>query len=55
MADFLEKYKVAYDILNHTGSKIPSIRIWCGPTVEASDIKKLLPWISESYKNSKDF
>ena len=37
-----------YDFNNHKGAP-PSLRIWCGPTVEAEDVAALLEWIAWSY------
>lgn len=37
-----------YDFNNHKGAP-PSLRIWCGPTVEAADVTVLLEWIEWSY------
>lgn len=37
-----------YDFNNHKGAP-PSLRIWCGPTVEADDVSALLEWIDWSY------
>lgn len=44
IAQKLEKEGVAYDIANHSLAPA-SFRIWCGPTVDASDIAALIPWI----------
>lgn len=48
IAMILEQEGVAFDIKGHFRSKA-CIRIWCGPTVEAQDIKKLLPWVEWAY------
>tara|TARA_B100001057_G_scaffold271042_1_gene271234 strand:+ start:658 stop:1824 length:1167 start_codon:yes stop_codon:yes gene_type:complete len=50
--EFLEMEKVAYDIKGHRDAP-PSLRVWCGPTVEKEDIKDLLPWLTWSFFNKK--
>ena len=35
---------VAFEIKNHAVAP-PSFRVWCGPTVEKEDLKRLVPWI----------
>lgn len=52
IASLLEDNGIAYGILGHTSS-VPSLRIWGGPTVETSDIKALLPWITWAYGQVK--
>jgi phosphoserine aminotransferase len=48
----LEKEAVAYDIGGYRDAP-PSIRIWCGSTVEVQDVKDLMPWLSWAYAKAK--
>ncbi|MDR2067692.1 MAG: aminotransferase class V-fold PLP-dependent enzyme [Holosporaceae bacterium] len=41
---FCEEEAVGFDFLGHTLTK-PHLRVWCGPTIEADDLEKFLPWI----------
>jgi phosphoserine aminotransferase len=49
----LEERHVAYDFNGYRDAP-PSLRIWCGSTVEQEDIKRLLPWIEWAYEKVKN-
>jgi phosphoserine aminotransferase len=49
----LEDRDVGYDFNGYRDAP-PSLRIWCGATVEEEDLKRLLPWIEWAYGQVKN-
>jgi phosphoserine aminotransferase len=52
LAGLIEKEGVAYDAAGYRAAP-PGLRIWCGATVDAADIKALTPWLDWAYAQVK--
>ena len=52
VADLLEKQGVGLDLGAYRDAP-PGLRIWCGATVEASDVAALMQWVGWAYAEAK--
>ena len=53
IATMLDQGDVGYDFNGYRDAP-PSLRIWCGGTVEEEDLRRLLPWIEWAYHQVKN-
>jgi phosphoserine aminotransferase len=52
LANLLEAEGVALDVAGYRAAP-PGLRIWCGATVDTSDIEALTPWLDWAYEQIK--
>jgi phosphoserine aminotransferase len=52
MTKMLEKEHAGYDLAGHKAAPA-GLRIWCGATVEASDVEAVLPWMDWAFNEVK--
>ena len=52
LASAIEAEKAGLDIASYRDAP-PGLRIWCGATVETTDVEALLPWLEWSFQKAK--
>ena len=52
MVKLLDKERAGYDLAGHKAAPA-GLRVWCGATVEAGDVKALLPWLNWAFVETK--
>jgi phosphoserine aminotransferase len=53
LAAMIEKEGAGYDLAHYRDAP-PGLRIWCGATVEASDVEALTGWLDWAFARTKD-
>jgi phosphoserine aminotransferase len=53
LASLLEKEGAALDVGGYRDAP-PGLRIWCGATVETSDVEALTPWLDWAFAEALD-